>query len=53
MHFDTNLYHPGSVVTIDLKIPVDNLDRVSIPTKIVTTFYVEHTILGTNLSPKQ
>ena len=29
----------------DLKI--DNLDRVSIPTKIVATFDVEHPILGT------
>ena len=31
--------------TTDLKI--DNLDRVSIPTKIVATFDVEHPILGT------
>ena len=30
---------------IDLKI--DNLDRVSIPTKIVATFDVEHPIHGT------
>ena len=29
----------------DLKI--DDLDRVSIPTKIVATFDVEHPILGT------
>ena len=29
----------------DLKI--DNLDRVSIPTKIVATFDVKHPILGT------
>ena len=37
--------------TIDLKI--DNLDRVSIPTKIVATFDVEHPILGTtNEYPK-
>ena len=37
--------------TIDLKI--DNLDRVSIPTKIVATFDVEHPILGTtNEHPK-
>ena len=36
---------------IDLKI--DNLDRVSIPTKIVATFDVEHPILGTtNKHPK-
>ena len=36
---------------IDLKI--DNLDRVSIPTKIVATFDVEHPILGTtNEHPK-
>ena len=35
----------------DLKI--DNLDRVSIPTKIVATFDVEHPILGTtNEHPK-
>ena len=33
------------VVTIDLKI--DNLDRVSIDTKIVATFDVEHLIHGT------
>ena len=33
------------VCSIDLKI--DNLDRVSIPTKIVATFDVEHPILGT------
>ena len=31
--------------TIDLKI--DSLDRVSIPTKIVATFDVEHPIYGT------
>ena len=38
-------------VTIDLKI--DNLDRVSKPTKIVATFDVEHPILGTtNEHPK-
>ena len=37
--------------TIDLKI--DNLDRVSIPTKIMATFDVEHPILGTtNEHPK-
>ena len=41
-----NCYTPaGSVVRTDLKI--DNLDRVSIPTKIVATFDVEHPILGT------
>ena len=40
-----------SVVNIDLKI--DNLDKVSIPTKIVATFDVEHPILGTtNEHPK-
>ena len=40
-----------SYKTIDLKI--DNLDRVSIPTKIVDTFDVEHPILGsTNEHPK-
>ena len=32
-------------VTIDLKI--DNLDRVSIPTKILATFDFAHPILGT------
>ena len=32
------------VVTIDLK--TDDLDRVSIPTKIVATFDVEHPMLG-------
>ena len=32
-------------ISTDLKI--DNLDRVSIPTKIVATFDVEHPILGT------
>ena len=32
-------------INTDLK--TDNLDRVSIPTKIVTTFDVEHPILGT------
>ena len=37
--------HTLSVMTTDLKI--DNLDRVSIPTKIVATFDVEHQILGT------
>ena len=35
------------MTTIDLKI--DNLDRVSIPTKIVATFDVEHPIHGTDL----
>ena len=40
-----------SVSIIDLKI--DNLDRVSIPTKTVATFDVEHPILGTtNEHPK-
>ena len=34
-----------SIVIIDLKI--DNLDRVSIATKIVVTFNVEHPIHGT------
>ena len=34
-----------SVSGTDLKI--DNLDRVSIPTKIVAIFDVEHPILGT------
>ena len=34
-----------AVIITDLKI--DNLDRVSIPTKIVATFDVEHPILGT------
>ena len=33
------------LTSTDLKI--DNLDRVSIPTKIVATFDVEHPILGT------
>ena len=42
---------PLPLITIDLKI--DNLDRVSIPTKIVATFDVEHPILGTtNEHPK-
>ena len=35
----------GSGIITDLKI--DNLDRVSIPTKIVATFDVKHPILGT------
>ena len=35
-----------TLLTTDLKI--DNLYRVSIPTKIVATFDVEHPILGTN-----
>ena len=35
----------GGGESTDLKI--DNLDRVSIPTKIVATFDVEHPILGT------
>ena len=44
-----NFYYLG--LNIDLKI--DNLDRVSIPTKIVATFDVEHPILGTtNEHPK-
>ena len=34
-----------SFIPIDLKI--DNLDRVSIPTKIVATFDVKHPIHGT------
>ena len=39
-------YHVlGPTLPIDLKI--DNLDRVSIPTKIVATFDVEHPIHGT------
>ena len=37
--------HIRSVFITDLKI--DNLDRVSIRTKIVATFDVEHPILGT------
>ena len=37
--------HELSGGTIDLKI--DNLDRVSIPRKIVATFDVEHPIHGT------
>ena len=42
---------PRCLFAIDLKI--DNLDRVSIPTKIVATFDVEHPILGTtNEHPK-
>ena len=46
---DPNEY--WSCGSIDLKI--DNLDRVSIPTKIVATFDVEHPILGTtNEHPK-
>ena len=36
--------------TIDLK--TDNLDRVSIPRKIVATFDVEHPIYGTIYSLK-
>ena len=31
----------------DTDLKIDNLDRVSIPTKIVATFDVEHPILGT------
>ena len=39
------------ISSIDLNI--DNLDRVSIPTKIVATFDAEHPILGTtNEHPK-
>ena len=36
------------IVTIDLEI--DNLDRVSMPTKIVATFDVKHPIHGTTYS---
>ena len=39
-----------SVLNIDLK--TDNLDRVSIPRKIVATFDVEHPIHGTTYGPK-
>ena len=44
---------PGSssrVTRIDLK--TDNLDKVSIPGKIVATFDVEHPIHGTTYGPK-
>ena len=37
-------------ISIDLKI--DNRDRVSIPTKIVATFNVEHPIHETTYDPK-
>ena len=37
-------------LTIDLK--TDNLDRVSIPRKILVTFDVEHPIHGTTYGPK-
>ena len=39
-----------SVLNIDLK--TDNLDRVSIPRKIVATFDVKHPIHGTTYGPK-
>ena len=39
------------VRAIDLKI--DNLDRVSVPTKIVATFDVEHPIHGTTYMASQ
>ena len=39
-----------NVRNIDLK--TDNLDRVSIPTKIVATIDVEHPIHGTIYGPK-
>ena len=49
--FSAILFSLLRVVGIDLKI--DNLNRVSIPTKIVATFDVEHPILGTtNEHPK-
>ena len=41
---------PTYILTIDMKI--DNLDRISIPTKIVATFEVEHPIHGTTYGPK-
>ena len=40
----------SSTAVIDLKI--DNLDRVSISTKIVATFDVEHPVHGTTYGPK-
>ena len=58
------LYATGNVLlTLDLRagilwysiidLKIDNLDRVSIPTKIVATFDVEHPTLGiTNDHPK-
>ena len=46
-----NLYSTSySVSFVDLK--TDNLDRVSIPRKIVATFDVEHPIHGTTYGPK-
>ena len=46
-----NVYFENySVPVIDLK--TDNLDRVSIPRKIVATFDVEHPIRGTTYDPK-
>ena len=39
----------NSGVAVDLKI--DNLDRISIHTKIVATFDVEHPIHGTTYAP--
>ena len=40
----------GESMIIDLK--TDNLDRVSIPRKIVATFDVEHPIHGTTYDAK-
>ena len=39
-----------TITTIDLEI--DNLDRVSVPTKVVATFDVEHPVHGTTYGPK-
>ena len=39
-----------TITTIDLEI--DNLDRVSVPAKVVATFDVEHPIHGTTYGPK-
>ena len=43
--YNVQLLFKDNIPSTDLKI--DNLDRVSIPTKIVATFDVEHPILGT------
>ena len=48
--FSGYLCYGVSVLNIDLK--TDNLDRISIPRKIVATFDVEHPIHGTTYGPK-
>ena len=50
---ESTLYTERSRLISPIDLKIDNLDRVSIPTKIVATFDVEHPILGTtNEHPK-